>query len=140
MLPSGDERHSAMFTNCAAQPSTVGEHGMVCAMLLCGRSSCSSINNGIYDTYHVYKKLRQCMHKQLLGDGVDVMIHCLEAGDVSVVRESTVAASATPHHHITHHAMFTNSAWLCNTIDEHGKTLITTMDGVNNPSVINNCC
>lgn len=80
-------------------------------------------------TIHImyYKKLRQCMHKQLLGDGVDVMIHCFKAGDVSVVCESTVAASATaaPHHHITHHAMFSNSAWLCSTIGEHGKTLIT---------------
>jgi len=33
-----------MFTNSAAQPSTVGEHGMVCAMMLWGRSSSSSIN------------------------------------------------------------------------------------------------
>jgi hypothetical protein len=41
MLLSGDEC-LAMFTNSAAQPSTVGEHGMVCAMLLGDRSGSSS--------------------------------------------------------------------------------------------------
>jgi hypothetical protein len=33
MLQSGGEC-LAMFTNSAAQPSIVGEHGMVCALLL----------------------------------------------------------------------------------------------------------
>jgi hypothetical protein len=41
LLMYGDEC-LAMFTNSAAQPSTVGEHGMVCAMLLGGRSGSSS--------------------------------------------------------------------------------------------------
>jgi hypothetical protein len=126
-------------------PTVLHSQALLVNMAWCVQCCCvveaaaaASTSNGTYDTYHVYKKLRQCMHKQLLGDGVDVMIHCLKAGDVSVVRESTVAASAiaAPHHHITHHAMFTNSAWLCSTIGAHGKTLITTMDGVNNPSLI----
>jgi hypothetical protein len=30
------------------------------------------------------------------------------------------------NYHFTHHAMFPNSAWLCSTVGEHGKTLITT--------------
>jgi hypothetical protein len=37
----------AMFTNRAAQPSIVGENGMVCAMLLWGRRSSSMISNNI---------------------------------------------------------------------------------------------
>jgi hypothetical protein len=45
-LRSGYER-LAMFTNRAAQPSTVGDYGMVCAMLSWGRSSSSMIRTNI---------------------------------------------------------------------------------------------
>jgi hypothetical protein len=50
-------------------------------------------------------------------------------GEGDVCSESTVDASATaaPQHHITHHAMFTNSAWLCSTVGEHGKTHFHTL-------------
>jgi len=46
LLQSGDEC-LAMFTNSAAQPSTVGKHGMVFAMVLWDRSSSSISNNKI---------------------------------------------------------------------------------------------
>jgi hypothetical protein len=42
---------------------------------------------------------------------------------MNVVVDAAAAASTTQQH-CTHHAMLTNSAWLCSTIGEHGKTLI----------------
>jgi hypothetical protein len=43
------------------------------------------------------------------------------------------SASSTLQRHCTHHAIFTNSAWLCSTVGEHGKTLITTLQQLVNP-------
>jgi hypothetical protein len=49
----------AMFTNSAAQPSTVGEHGMVCAMLLGGRSSSSSRSTMTVSSRLMHRASRQ---------------------------------------------------------------------------------
>jgi hypothetical protein len=58
MLLSGDECF-AMFTNSVAQPSTVGEHGMICAMLLGGRSSSSSRSTMTVSSRLLHRAARQ---------------------------------------------------------------------------------